>query len=86
MAALNSPLVSAGAGLQRACHRGWQMFRAHAPLPARRTTSEDLDAYPTEAVEEWRRAAKEIASSPHQAEEIAWVESVSVFFEEDSDE
>ena len=81
MSALNSPLVSAGAGLQRACHRGWQLFRAHAPLPTRRTASSG--AY---SAEEWRRAAKEIASSPHQAEEIAWVESVSVFFEEDSDE
>ena len=81
MSALNSPLMSAGAGLQRACHRGWQMFRAHAPLPARRTASSG--AY---SAEEWQRAAKEIASSPHQAEEIAWVESVSVFFEEDSDE
>ena len=84
MSVLNSPLVSAGAGLQRACHRGWQMLRAHAPLPTRRTAPED--AYPAEVVEEWQRAAKEIASSPHEEEEIAWVESVSVFFEEDSDE
>ena len=56
------------------------MSRAHASLPIRRTASGD--AYPTEVVEEWQRAAKEIASSPHEEEEIAWVESVSILFDE----
>lgn len=81
MSVMDSPLVSVGAGIQRVCHRGWQMCREHAPLSTRRTASSG--AY---SAEEWRRATKEIASSPHQAEEIAWVESVSVFFEEDWDE
>ena len=56
------------------------MSRAHTPLSTRRTRSGD--AHPTEVVKEWQQAAKEIARSPHQAEEIAWVESVSILFDE----
>lgn len=42
-----------------------------------------LAAYPPEVVAEWRRAAGEIARSPQEAEDIAWVELVSIFFEEE---
>ena len=38
--------------------------------------------HPPEVVAEWRRVAEEIARSPQEAEDIAWVESVSIFFEE----
>ena len=56
------------------------MSQAHAPLPTRRTGSGE--ACPTEVVKEWQQAAKEIASSPHEAEDMAWVESVSILFDE----
>ena len=48
-----------------------------------RSRSKRAAAHPPEVVAEWRRAAEEIAHSPPEAEDIAWVESVSAFFEEE---
>ena len=41
--------------------------------------------YPPEVVAEWQRAAREIARCPQEAEDIAWVESVSILFDDDND-
>lgn len=40
------------------------------------------DTTDPEIREQIRREAQEIACSPHQAEEIAWVESVSILLDE----
>ena len=52
------------------------------PASPSQSVSKPAAAHPPEVVAEWRRAAEEIARSPQEAEDIAWVESVSVFFEE----
>ena len=53
-----------------------------APASSSQSGGKPAATYPPEVVAEWRRAAEEIARSPQEAEDIAWVESVSVFFEE----
>ena len=40
-------------------------------------------AHPPEVVAEWQRVTREIARCPHEDEDMAWVESVSILFEEE---
>lgn len=81
MSVMTSSLSSAGAGLQRASQRGWQACRKRAHLPARQTEAQN--AHPPEVVAEWQRVTREIAHCPHEDEDMAWVESVSILFEEE---
>ena len=48
-----------------------------------RSPSRRAAAHPPEVVAEWQRVTREIARCPHEDEDMAWVESVSILFEEE---